>query len=369
MVNQRVVKLDIYAEYRRLLRESGRKSVFLVCGPSLKKYETGRVFLQDECVKEVFTDFHPNPDFDSVINGVRLFNESKCDCILAIGGGSAIDVAKAVKAFAGCKPECILPGSDIEENEILLWAAPTTAGTGSEATHFAVIYYEGEKKSVEHASLMPDTVFLDSAFLKGLPEYQRKATMMDAFCHSAESFWSVNATDESRSYAVSALKIILESCDGYLLNSDEADRNMLWAAHLAGRAINISKTTAAHAMCYKLTTLYGLPHGHAAALCLRYVWEYTWKKAVAEGDEDLKGLLNRLAVCVGERDVPDAVSAYAAFLERMDLNIDFNASDIELEILTHSVNEDRLNNHPVKFTGAEIREMYGEILFAGIGDK
>ena len=89
----------------------------------------------------------------------------------------------------------------IVENDRRLFAVPTTAGTGSEATQFAVIYYRGEKQSVSHKSIIPDTVLFDPSSLKTLSLYQRKVGMMDALSHSIESCWSINSTNESKEYS------------------------------------------------------------------------------------------------------------------------------------------------------------------------
>ena len=115
---------------------------------------------------------------------------------------------------------------------------------------------------------LPNAAMLDPTLLRTLPLYQRKATLLDALCHGIESCWSMHTTPESRAYSVRAIRQVLEHAEGYLTNQDAGNAGMLQAANLAGKAIHIAKTTAAHAMCYRLTTLFGIAHGHAAALCL-----------------------------------------------------------------------------------------------------
>ena len=94
--------------------------------------------------------------------------------------------------------------------------------------------------------------------------------MMDAFCHALESFWSVNSTEESRRYSKEAIELVLENMEEYLLNTTDGNAGMLLAANIVGKAINITQTTARHAMCYKITSLFGCAHGHAAVLCDRF---------------------------------------------------------------------------------------------------
>lgn len=99
--------------------------------------------------------------------------------------------------------------------------------------------------------------------------------MLDALCQGVESWWSINATDESQAYSKAAIETIIRYKNAYLKDfSAEAAEQMLLASNYAGRAINITQTTAPHAMSYKLTSLYQLPHGHAATLCLPAVWQY-----------------------------------------------------------------------------------------------
>jgi len=144
-----------------------------------------------------FHDCEPNPKYDSVLKGLKLFEDNHCDMLISVGGGSPMDVAKSIKAFVGMDQQTPCVNQAIVPNAIPHLAIPTTAGTGSEATHFAVIYYEGKKYSVSDMSLTPDYVVLDAELLSGLPLYQRKATMLDALCHAIESYWSVKATKTS----------------------------------------------------------------------------------------------------------------------------------------------------------------------------
>ncbi|MDR3069683.1 MAG: iron-containing alcohol dehydrogenase, partial [Propionibacteriaceae bacterium] len=134
-----------------------------------------------------FCDFSPNPKSDEAQAGLKLFDAEGCDALISVGGGSAIDTAKTIKAFKS------LPGKAPFWNEPISYlpiphvAIPTTAGTGSESTYFAVTYCDGVKYSVEHQSLLPDAVALIPELLAKLPDYQRKATLLDALCQCIES--------------------------------------------------------------------------------------------------------------------------------------------------------------------------------------
>lgn len=317
-----------------------------------------------------FEEFEPNPDYESVVKGVKVFRKSSCDAILAIGGGSAMDVAKCIKLYATMDEKENYLKQEPKDNSITLLAVPTTAGTGSEATRFAVIYYQGEKQSVAHTSIIPEYVFLYPEILKGLPDYQKKATSMDALCHSMEAFWSVNSTGESRDYSKEAIALILKYLPEYLEGDMDAARKMLVAANLAGRAINITQTTAGHAMCYKLTSLFGIAHGHAAALCVARLWPYMLEHIEncldTRGEIYLEQTFDELARAFGCVTGKGAVEKFHEMLEHMGLFVlkDRAKGCFEeyLEKLVPSVNLTRLKNNPVQLDAEALKKIYTEIL-------
>lgn len=311
-----------------------------------------------------FQDFQPNPLYENVVEGVKLFREEKCDGIIAVGGGSAMDVAKCIKLYSN------LPGSgkggawlkaDYVDNNVPYLAMPTTAGTGSEATRYAVIYYEGKKQSVTSESLIPGTVLMDPNTLITLPIYQKKATMCDALCHAIESFWSVNSTEESKRYSREAIRLVMENMEGYLASTEEGRGNMLIAANLAGKAINITQTTAGHAMCYKITSLFGSAHGHAAILCDRviYPWmvENTDKCIDPRGQDYLKNTLNEIGQAMGCEDAKTGAMKLMDFFKRLQLEVPAATAD-QCDELINSVNLARMKNHPVAMNKSIIKMIY-----------
>ena len=314
-----------------------------------------------------FSDFLSNPTYEAVKNGVKLFNNEDCDAILAIGGGSAMDVAKCIKLFATMKPDENYLFQEYIDNDIKLFAIPTTAGTGSEATRFAVIYYNGEKQSVTHSSLVPSAVLFEASSLKSLSDYQRKSAMLDAMCHAIESFWSVNSTDESKKYSKEALKLIFGEVHNYLDNTDRGNTNMLRAANLAGKAINISQTTAAHAMCYKITSVCKISHGHAAACILPELWNYMFnnmdKCVDRRGGGYLNSIFEQIAVGIGSTDVLDAINKIKKLFFDLGLNIPkIEEKDIKSFVL--SVNTTRLKNNPVLLSEKDIEKIYRNIFIS-----
>ncbi len=353
-MEQIIVRNNILDAIEDYTEKKHINKILLVCGHSLEKYGLGQKLINNQKIACVFQEFTPNPKYEEVLKGVKAYKSAGCDSIIAVGGGSAMDVAKAIKAFVSMPEGVNFLEEEIKDNGIVFMAAPTTSGTGSEATRFSVIYKDGVKQSVEHVSLLPELVLMEAKFLDKLPVYQKKTTMLDALCHAIESFWSINSNDTSKEYSVKAIKMIKENYRGYLDNLPESNKSMLEAAFIAGQAINITKTTAAHAMCYKITTVFNLPHGHAAALCLKAVWEYTGKLAKEACDEKLIKTLNELEEIISLND-------YRKLLDELQIQFEYSLSKEQLDMLSQSVNADRLGNHPVKLDTATLRKMYSDI--------
>ncbi len=364
----------VESDYRKLdewINKKDVKRAMLVCGGSLKRMSFFTEHL-DRVKRDVeiipFSDFCPNPQYESVMEGVKRFRTRSCDAIIAVGGGSAMDVAKCIKLYSNMNGDGENGGylrQEIVPNGIPFLAIPTTAGTGSEATRFAVVYYEGVKQSVMSENLIPDTVLMDGRFLNFLPMYQKKVTMMDGFCHALESFWSVNSTKESKGYSRKAIEMVLKNMEGYLANTEDGNWNMLAASHLAGRAINITQTTAGHAMCYKITSLFGLAHGHAAILCNRilFPWmiENTDKCVDLRGEEYVKSVFGEIARAMGCETEPEAAWKVKEVFERLKLPVPV-ATAAQFEELKMSVNPVRLKNHPIQLSGDTIDMLYHKIL-------
>ena len=361
-----ITSRDDYKELDAWIKDNGVKNLLLVCDSSIEFQKSLNSHMDKVEANIVrFSDFVPNPLYESVVEGVSLFHEKNCDGIFAVGGGSAIDVAKCIKLYSNMDPDKNYLKQEIVPNNIPFIAMPTTAGTGSEATRYAVIYFNGEKQSVTSESCIPETVLLDHNSLKTLPLYQKKSTMMDALCHAVESYWSVNSNDESKEYSKKAISGVLANMEGYLGNTEEGNHGMLMAAHFAGKAINITQTTAGHAMCYKITSLLGPSHGHAAILCDRvlFPWmvENTDKCIDSRGEEYIKKTLDEIAGMFGYASAEEGKSCLEDIFAKLGLSVP-EAADEDIDKLKVSVNPVRLKNHPVKLDVETIEMLYRKIL-------
>ena len=323
----------------------------------------------------MFSDFTPNPVYEDVCKGIDLFQITKCDCILAVGGGSAIDVAKCIKLAVLAKegnaaiiPPLVSQRLPIDGAKIPFIAIPTTAGTGSESTHNAVMYYEGAKQTVTNDGVLPDYAVLEPSVLKTLPLYQKKCTMMDALCQGIESWWSVNSTEESYEYSRKTVELIMANWRKYIFeNDDEAAAQIMLAANYGGRAINITQTTAAHAFSYKITSLYKLPHGHAVAVGLPVIWEYmvcNMDKCIDKRGRDyLADIFTQISNAMGCDCPKSAISLVQEMMKEMSLNNPESQNrDEDLKVLSTSVNAIRLKNNPIEIDIKAAKILYSSIL-------
>lgn len=349
--------------------------VFLVCDSSFPFLNIKETIINMGVPHVVFSDFSPNPIYEDVCKGIDLFQITKCDTLLAVGGGSAIDVAKCIKLAVLAKegnaaiiPPLVNTRVECDGSKLPFIAIPTTAGTGSESTHNAVMYYEGSKQTVTNDGILPDYAILEPSVLKTLPLYQKKCTMMDALCQGIESWWSINSTEESYEYSRKTIELIMANWRKYIFeNDDEAAANIMLAANYGGRAINITATTAAHAMSYKITSLYGLPHGHAVAVCLPEIWEYMLshpdKCIDSRGQAYLSGIFQNIANAMGVENPYAAIDIFTCMINDMEL---YNPSSHNLSsdilLLANSVNPIRMKNNPVVLDTRIIKALYERIV-------
>lgn len=359
-----------------ILKEVGCKKLFLVVDssyPFLNIKDAIETLPVEEKVK--FSDFTPNPLYEHVCNGIGLLKSSHCDTILAVGGGSAIDVAKCIKLAVLAKegnsaiiPPLVNTRVKCDGSKLPFIAIPTTAGTGSESTHNAVMYYEGAKQTVTNDGVLPDYAILEPSVLKTLPLYQKKCTMLDALCQGIESWWSVNSTEKSYEFSRKTIELIMANWRKYIFeNDDDAAANIMLGANYGGRAINITATTAAHAMSYKITSLYKLPHGHAVAIGLPEIWEYMLKnmdKCIeVRGSEYLISIFSNIAQAMGCQTPVEAIATFRQMLTDMDIQNPISNNRIsDISLLSSSVNPIRLKNNPVRLDINVIHSIYSSVI-------
>lgn len=324
---------DIVTDLGNLLRDKKVHHVFLVHGKH-SYVACGAKDVVDAVQKQLqfqlteFVDFSENPKEEDAQAGLQLLLETKPDVIIAIGGGSAIDTAKLIRHEAVKK-----------KLDVPLIAIPTTAGTGAEATHFAVVYMEGVKHSEEAEDIQPDVAILYAPFTYRNNEYLTACTGFDALAQAIEAFWSPFATDESDVYALRAISYVHNSLPKLIENPSDTHlrSNILRGAYWAGRAINITKTTAPHAFSYAFTTHCGYPHGHAVAITFPFF-------AKLNMQDHVKNEKLRMALRLDNNI--DLLMYFKDYVQRIGLQY-AGTHEENLGSLLAQVNTERMKNNPV----------------------
>jgi len=354
------------------------KSIFLVTGMDSYKSCGAEKMLEPilEKYKHVrFSDFSVNPKLDDVLKGVSLFHERNCDFVVAVGGGTVLDIAKLVNIFSENKADpqdYILKKEQISVKGYPLAAIPTTAGSGSEATHFAVVYIDKTKYSLAHEYILPDYAVVDSSLTMSLPQKITAFTGMDALCQAIESYWNVKSTEESKDYASKAIKLTIENLEHAVVkNTETSKKAMALAAHLAGKAINITQTTACHAISYPITSYFGVPHGYAVALTVPSMIVYNY--GVSEDDvldrrgaDYVKETMEDLLGIIGVKNAEDAGEKISGLMSSIGLSTRLNElnitkNDIDI-IVRNGFNLDRVKNNPRQITESCLRDMLEDLL-------
>jgi alcohol dehydrogenase len=315
-----------------------------------------------------FADFASNPRLEDVVRALGQFRASGADLLLAVGGGTPIDIGKAVRTFSAhaASPREILAGrSPIEHRGPPLIAVPTTSGSGTEATRFAVVYADGVKHSLDHPTILPDFAVVDPALTMTVPPRMTAATGMDALAQGIESIWSVRASDASLPPATAAVRLALRHLpDAVHASTRPAREGMALAAHLAGRAIDHTRTTGSHAISYPITSHYGVPHGHAVALTLPAMLEHNAQ--VSEADcQDPRGpgaVRDRIATILellGVRSPREGRDRLLGLIREIGLETSLAELAIRNhdQILAEGFNPARMGNNPRSLSRDDLARM------------
>lgn len=362
---------DSYKKLYSILEEYSPKKIFLVTGKK-SYFLSGAEKLLSEFINKYnyfrFYDFETNPKLKDLIKGIKIFNKEKCDIVIGVGGGSVMDIAKSISILAtqqGDLEEFIKGKISLKKRQIPSIMIPTTAGTGSESTHFSVIYINKTKYSLAHNLILSNFVILDPIFTKNLPPYITACTCMDALCQGIESFWSVNSTKKSRTYSKQAIELIISNIIKNVNNPDMISREkMLIASNLAGKAINIARTTAPHAVSYPITSYFNIPHGHAVALTLPYFIEFNNNVSLENlqdnrGIEFIKDRMSQLFTVLKVKTADKAKDKLVSIMKGISVEtklskLGINRNNIDI-IIENGFNPQRMKNNPKIFTKRELR--------------
>lgn len=354
------------------------ENIFLVCGKTSFSRsgaeEKIKPFLKDVDYT-VFDSFTANPDVEEVKQGIALFKKTNPDLVIAIGGGSVIDMAKSVNILSAQenKPEDYITGKkQLQNHGKPLIAIPTTSGTGSESTYFATLYINKVKYSLgDKKFTLPNISIVDPDLTMSMPKYLTASTGLDALCQGIESMWAVGSTDESRKYARVAIENAFNNLEKAVNSPDDKSREyMAKAAHYSGKAICISKTTACHSISYPITSFFKIPHGHAVALTIPEL--IVFNSEITEKDcNDKRGKsfvnkqLKEIINLIGCKDATDAKETLKNLMKKIDVETKLSKLNIDKEgiklIIKKGFTPDRMNNNPRKVTKESLQKILERI--------
>jgi len=325
-------------------------------------YRLGLSNFMDE--KQWISEISPNPTIESISKVCAKLNGT-IEKIIAIGGGSTIDTAKAIIALFGMlNDDCSI--TDIIEDKLYLnnnfrvkkfIAVPTTSGTGSEVTQWATVWdnHRKLKLSVDAEWLMPTDVWLVPELTVSLTKRQTLSTGLDAFVQAFEAYWARKSDSLARALAVQAVTVIHEYLPLAIKNGQdlEAREEMQTGSLLAGLAFSRTGTTACHSISYPITALFGVEHGFAVALTLVQVA----KRNIAA--VDCKKLLDAVGSLEYLHSWLDGLCANIQPLRLSAFGI--VADDIPL-IAKRAFTVGRMDNNPVIFLEADVTNILGEVI-------
>ncbi len=273
---------------------------------------------------KVYDETLPNPTVNNVEDALKLYHRSKCNAIIAIGGGSAMDCAKAVGT------RVVYPKRTVNQlgGKLKAWrklptfiAIPTTAGTGSETTLAAMITDSEthHKYAIMSFPLIPHYAVLDATLTYSLPPHLTATTGMDALTHAVEAYIGRSTTKETRKLALEATKFVFENVNSAYLDGKNhlARENMLHAAYKAGIAFSKSYVGYIHAVAHSLGGYYGTPHGLANTVIMPYVLEAYGKSVYKK----LYELGSYVGVCDGKDTYEVGAKKFIDAIKKLNYNM------------------------------------------------
>lgn len=336
------------------------KKILLVTGRSFLK-KTGwlkkvKNILKGNKIKE-FSGIYENPDLRLIETGIMVARIFKPDLIVAIGGGSVLDSAKAISLLARNKG-CILSFLDkklvIKKPGITVIVVPTTAGSSSEITPYSVITVKERKIKITlaHEYLYPAAAIIDPEILSSLSRRQIANSGIDVLCHAIESYWSIANNPVSDIFALESIKLVFSSLKEFYLKpfSKKAAVRMSLASLFAGFAFSNTGTTVCHSISYPLTAIFDIPHGQACSVTLPEALIYNYGSVPER--------INDICKVIGASDPEKAAKKIRELMLNIGLKIKLRGLGIKRDdfgvIIEKSFTPEKMKNNPKKISRHEM---------------
>lgn len=350
-------------DINKLAKKLNCKKGLLVCSNFFIRNKFADTLLKesDGLLVEIFSDVSPNPDVKEVDECARVIREKGINFIVAVGGGSVIDCAKAASSICFTKDSIRKyhgTGINMPNEHLPLIAVPTTAGTGSEVTCVSVLtdHEYGKKSPIVSDGFYPTFAIIDPELTYSMPSHITAGTGIDVLSHAIEGYWSKGHQPICDSLAIHAADLVFKNLYKAYKNPNdkEAREKMAEASVIAGLAFTLPKTTASHACSFPLTNIYEIPHGEACGLTLDYFTRINTKY-------DKDGRIQYLAEKLGFKDGYEMADEIKKLKEKVSLRSDlkdFNLKDKDIDELVKISRHPNLYNNPVDITDEMLKEMY-----------
>lgn len=319
------------------------------------------VRLSQGSIVEVFSDFQPNPTVKNIDNCAEVLRRSKAEFVVAVGGGSCMDCAKAAAAIAHTEDSITkyhATGVPVLAGGLPLFALPSTAGTGSEVTAVSVVTNEekGIKAPIVSEAFYPRYAVVDPELTYSVPPKVAAATGLDVLAHAVEGFYSRNHQPICDALAAHATQLVFAYLERACKPGEpdvQAKEMMAQASLIAGLSFNLPKTGASHACSFVLTNRYHIPHGEACALTLDYFTRLCKDAEGARLDTLAKaaGFVNTDAMCDRIAQLKKSTGL------RTDLK-DLNLTDADIDLLVKESRHPNMLNAPVDITDEMLYTLY-----------
>ena len=323
---------------------------------------------ENDILFDLFSDVKPNPTIANVKKGIKIAKKFHCDYIIAVGGGSVIDAAKAI-AIVVNNPEFkeiknLVGVADTKERCLPIIALPTTAGTAAEVTINYVI--TDEEAVVKLVCVDPNDIpvlsIVDTELMAGMPAATAAATGLDALTHAMECYITKGAWEMSDMFALKSMQLIYENIEGAVNKKQDAMEKMALAQYVAGMGFSNVGLGIVHSMAHQLGAVYDTPHGVANALLLPYILEYNGEVCPDRFREmgkafglDMEGLDDKAAVA----KVVDAIRALAVRLNIPQHISEIGGKEEDIPMLAQKALEDPCTGgNPRETTYEDFVELY-----------
>lgn len=349
-------------DLKQVAAELGCEKGLLVSDPFFVQSRLAQKIVEasEGALAGIYGQISPNPEVAEVDACAKQIRENGIDFLVALGGGSALDCAKAAGSICFTEESIRVyhgTGVPMPQKHLPLIAIPTTAGTGSEVTCVSVLSDKelGKKGPIVSNGFYPSIALIDPELTYTLPPYMTASTGIDVLCHAVEGFWSNGHLPICDALALHACKIVFKylrtACQEP--SNKEARAKMAEASVIAGLAFTLPKTTSSHACSFPLTNLLHIPHGEACGLTLDY-----FARINADAQD---GRIHEFAKELGFKDMNDMADAIYQLKKDIGLRTDlkeYSLTDEQVADLVRISRHPNLYNNPVEITDEMLNEMY-----------